>query len=240
MKILLAITTYNQIEYTKILINSLKEINIPNLDVMFFDDVSTDGTQKYVKDLGFTLYERNSPLGLTYGWNHAYRIFKEGNYDILILSNNDVILEQRALSNLINATINRQIICPLTTKNGAGHNAENQNVLVHYPNIGVLVDKPGNFKRTQERLKSGIKAMKKFNGFMFSMSRSIIQSEYDNMNLFDPSNVNIHQEGDLQKRLKELPHVCLDSFIFHYKGVSFPKKGIINGKDIRQNLNLYH
>lgn len=240
MKILLAVTTYNQIEYTKILVDSLSKVNIPGLDVMFFDDVSTDGTQQYLKDLGFTLHERDKPMGLTYGWNLAYKIFKNENYDILILSNNDVILEERALTNLINSTLNKQLVCPLTTRNGAGHNAAEQDVLVYYPNIGVMINKAGNYKRTQDRLKSGIKPMKKFNGFMFSMSREIINAEWDNDNLFNPANVNIHQEGDLQKRLKEPPYVCLDSFIFHYKGVSFPKKGIINGKDIRQNLNLYH
>lgn len=240
MKILLAITTYNQIEYTKILIDSLLKINIQGLDVMFFDDVSTDGTQQYLKSLGYTLHERSKPEGLTYGWNLAYKIFKNENYDILILSNNDVIFEQRALTNLINATVDHQIVCPLTTKNGAGHNAAEQDVLVHYPNIGVIVDKAGNFKRTQDRLNAGIKPMKKFNGFLFSMSREVISAAWDNDNLFNPLNVNVHQEGDLQKRLKEPPHVSLDSFIFHFKGVSFPKKGIINGKDIRQNLNLYH
>jgi len=72
------------------------------------------------------------------------------------------------------------------------------------------------------------------------MSRDIIAASYDSNNLFDPKNVNVHQEGDLHSRLKSQPAVCLGSFIFHYKGVSFPVKGVKNGKDVRQNLNLYH
>jgi hypothetical protein len=72
------------------------------------------------------------------------------------------------------------------------------------------------------------------------MSRKIIESEYNSENLFNPTLTNVHQEGDLQSRMKELPTACLGSFVFHYKGVSFPIKGIHHGKDIRQNLNLYH
>ena len=51
MKVLLAFTTYNQIEYTKKLVGCLKKINMPNLDVIFIDDVSKDGTQKFLKEL---------------------------------------------------------------------------------------------------------------------------------------------------------------------------------------------
>ena len=72
------------------------------------------------------------------------------------------------------------------------------------------------------------------------MNRNIIPSEFDKENLFNPKLTNVGQESDLQKRLKIKPTLALRSFVFHFKGVSFPKKGLVNGKDIRQNLNLYH
>lgn len=240
MKTLLAITTYNQIEYTKKLINCLSKMNLENIDVIFVDDVSKDGTQRFIKESSFTIIERNQPKGLTWSWNIAYRKFKNDGYDCLILSNNDVLFTKESLSNLINATKNHSLVCPLSTKKGAGHNWKNQAIGLHYPNLSKLAQTPKELSTVQAGLKNTTIKMNKFNGFMFAMSRKIIQSEFNKDNLFNPANTNIHQEGDLQRRLKEKPALCLGSFIYHFKGVSFPKKGVVNGKDIRQNLNLYH
>lgn len=240
MKTLLAVTTFNQLEYTKKLISSLEGINITGLEVAFFDDVSTDGTQSYLKSNGFTIFERKKPIGLTYSWNLAYQKFKDEGYDVLILANNDVLVNQYGLQNLINATKEHNLVCPLTTKLGAGHNWQNQALGVHYPKIGIDASKPENMMKIQTKLQNRTVKMNKFNGFFFAMSREIITASYNANNLFDPKNINVHQEGDLYSRLKSQPAVCLGSFIFHYKGVSFPIKGIKNGKDVRQNLNLYH
>lgn len=240
MKTLIAFTTYNQIEYTKKLVNCLKEITIPNLDIIFIDDVSKDGTQKFIKELSFNIIERNQPKGLTWSWNIAYRKFKNEGYDCLILSNNDVLFTKESLLNLINATKKHSLVCPLSTQKGAGHNWKNQAISLHYSNLSNLAEAPKNLIKVQSGLKNITVKMNKFNGFMFAMSRKIIQSEFNKDNLFNPANTNIHQEGDLQGRLKEAPALCLGSFVYHFKGVSFPKKGIVNGKDIRQNLRIYH
>ena len=82
--------------------------------------------------------------------------------------------------------------------------------------------------------------MDKFNGFFFAMSRDINTCAYNDKNLFNPKKINVQQESDLQGRLHQKPAVCLGSFIYHFKGVSFPVKGLKEGKDIRQNLNIYH
>lgn len=103
-----------------------------------------------------------------------------------------------------------------------------------------MASKVGNFKKVQHHLKYEVKAMNKFNGFFFAMSRKIIQAAWNEGNLFNPKNVNVHQEGDIQQRMKEKPYLCLGSFIYHFKGVSFPKKGKKDGKDIRQDLKTYH
>jgi len=221
-------------------VTSLKGINIPGLDVAFFDDVSTDGTQDWLKKAGYTLFERPKPMGLTRSWNLAYQKFKSNNYDTLILANNDVLVNQIGLQNLINATTIYHLVCPLSTKLGAGHNWQNQAIGVHYPKLGIDASKPENMMKVQTKLQNRIVKMNIFNGFFFAMSRGIILSAHSSENLFDPRNTNVEQESDLRARLKQQPVVCLGSFIFHYKGVSFPIKGIKNGKDVRQNLKLYH
>jgi len=240
MKILLAVTTYNQLNYTKKFLESFRNVNLPGLDLLFVDDVSKDGTQQFLKQKGCKMLGRRKPRGLTYSWNLAYAKFKKENYDILILANNDVLLSQDALEKLIKATENRMLVCPLTTKHGAGHNWKNQAIRCHHPTLMKMANKAPNFKKVQQNLKYEVKEMNKFNGFFFAMSRKIISAEWNEGNLFNPKNVNVHQEGDLQKRMKEKPCLCLGSFVYHFKGVSFPKKGRIDGKDIRQNLKTYH
>lgn len=240
MKVLLAVTTYNQLSYTKKFLATFKQVKIPGLDLLFIDDVSTDGTQLFLQKHKCNLLGRRKPRGLTYSWNLAYCKFKKEDYDVLILANNDVLVCQHALEELIKNTVNRMLVCPLTSKHGAGHNWKNQAVMCHYPKLTHLVTKPGQFKKVQSLMKPGIKRMNKFNGFFFAMSRKIIKAEWNGGNLFNPSNVNVHQEGDLQSRMKEQPWVCTGSFIYHFKGVSFPKKGRVKGKDIRQDLKKYH
>lgn len=125
MKTLLAVTTYNQLSYTKKFLNAFKDVKIPGLDLLFVDDVSTDGTQQFLQQKGRKMLGRSKPRGLTYSWNLAYCKFKKENYDVLILANNDVLISQDALEKLIKATKNRMLVCPLTTKHGAGHNWKN-------------------------------------------------------------------------------------------------------------------
>ena len=240
MKILLAITTYNQVGYTKKLISCLKKIIIPNLDIVFIDDVSKDGTQNFIKNSGYNIIERNQPKGLTWSWNIAYRKIKNEGYDFLIIANNDILLCKESILNLINSTKNTQISCPLSTRNGAGHNWKEQSVEKYYPNLGINANDANNYAEVQKRLTNKEIKITRFNGFLFSVSRKIIESEFNNDNLINPALVNVGQESDLGNRLKETPTLCLGSFVYHFKGVSFPIKGLKNGKDVRQNLNLYH
>jgi GT2 family glycosyltransferase len=240
MRTLLAVTTYNQLPYTKKFLATFKEINIPGLDLLFIDDVSTDGTQRFLQKNKCDLLGRRTPRGLTYSWNLAYCKFKKEGYDVLILANNDVLVCKDSLEELIKVTHNNMLVCPLTTKHGAGHNWKNQAIRIHYPKVARLASKPENFKKVQKSLRSMTKKMNKFNGFFFAMSRKIITAEWDKGNLFNPKNVNVHQEGDLQGRMSEQPTLCLGSFIYHFKGVSFPKKGRKGGKDIRQDLKTFH
>ena len=50
-KILLAITTYNQSEYTKLCFDSLKNLE-DDIDVLVIDDCSTDNTVKLCEEYG--------------------------------------------------------------------------------------------------------------------------------------------------------------------------------------------
>jgi len=240
MKTLLAVTTYNQLEYTKKFAASLKGISIPGLDVAFFDDVSTDGTQDWLKMAGYTLFERPKPMGLTQSWNLAYQKFKSEGYDILIISNNDVLLAKTAIENLISAAATVQLACPMSTRNGAGHNWKEQAIEGYYPGLVKMAQDPANYAKVNALIKNEVVRIKNFNGFIFAVSKRITASQFSDDHLFNPALTNVGQESDLGSRLKEHPLLVKGSFVYHYKGVSFPIKGLKNGNDVRQNLNLYH
>ena len=243
MKTLLAITTYNQLKYTKLLVESLASVNLTGIDVIFIDDVSTDGTIKYLTESKHLFKGREIPKGLTESWNIAYRMFKNKNYDNLIIANNDILLSQGSLNEMISLLKTNSFVVPLSTKKGAGHNWKEQGIDKYYPNLINAAADHKKFKLVQKQIekskKSSIK-ISNFNGFIFGLNKKVTASEFNSNNLFDPKLTNVGQETDLQQRLKESPTLALRSFVFHFKGVSFPIKGLKDGKDVRQNLKLYH
>ena len=86
-KILFSITTWNQSEYTKICLDSLKNIN-EDCDILVIDDASTDNTIDLCKEYGVKYIDKKVGLGLTDSWNQAYKHFVESGYDYLIIANN--------------------------------------------------------------------------------------------------------------------------------------------------------
>tara|TARA_R100000655_G_C2996228_1_gene193764 strand:- start:2463 stop:3206 length:744 start_codon:yes stop_codon:yes gene_type:complete len=247
MKTLLAITTYNQLKFTKLCINTLEKVRIPGLEIIFIDDVSTDGTVNFLKESRWNLDSRKEPKGLTWSWNKAYRQFKNKNYDNLILSNNDVLLTQQGINEFMRILKNNTLVVPLSTRRGAGHNWKEQSASTYYPSLRNKMNGPESHVNIQSEILQKVnltkrrhRAINNFNGFFFGMNRSIISSAYNENNLFNPKLTNVGQETDLLRRLKSKPILSLGCFVYHYKGVSFNKKGLKNGKDIRQNLNLYH
>lgn len=243
MKILLIITTYNQLKYTTEFFANWK--NDSNIDIIFIDDTSTDGTINWLQKNNLTYITKNKPKGLTDSWNIGYSIFKKENYDFLIISNNDVLIPINSIESLIKNIVNKQIISPITTKLGAGHNWKYQSFENYWKDFKIDHKKSVNYQKVQDAInnKGNVLEMDHFNGFFFLMSRAIIKSEFNSNNLFNPANVNVHQESDLESRLINKPLLDTSSFVYHYKGVSFIKKknATTNIKgDIRQDLNLYH
>ena len=239
-KILLAITTYNQSEYTKLCFDSLKQLIDDNFDVLVIDDYSTDDTVKICEEYGYEVITKSEGKGLTHSWNLGYSRFKSGDYSYLIVANNDILIPNGALGELVSAYEKwpYTLVVPLSTTNGAGHNAQNQSVETYYDGINSMCNNPENYQKTQDtilNIKSEVKKsnnlylfdpmrMKMFNGFFFMMNRNVINYEYEDGILFNP-NLNMTKNEDEFNWAKLIPNddfpaVCKTSFIFHYKGVS--------------------
>ena len=75
-KTLLAITTYNQLEYTKQCIGSIKKLDEVPFDIIIIDDCSSDGTVQWCKDNEIQIADKHKPMGAVHSWNVAYKFFK--------------------------------------------------------------------------------------------------------------------------------------------------------------------
>jgi len=248
-KLLLAITTYNQSEYTQKLFNSLSLINDDiSIDILVIDDCSTDDTLNFLKEMknlnkNFDYIEKEYPMGLSHSWNKAYHRFRDFDYKYVIIANNDILIPNGSISELVEVTKkwNFSVICPLSTKYGAGHNSKFQGVDVYYPQHLNLCILPENYQYIQDSIienKTTLintnslyladpRRMKMYNGFFFMMTRKVIDYELENGNLFDEKKILYKGEDDFNWRAlipnNDFPAVCLTSFIFHFKGMSIKK-----------------
>ena len=238
-KILLAITTYNQSEYTKLCFESLKKLD-DDIEVVVVDDFSTDNTVELCKEYGYKVEQRDEPKGLTYSWNQAYKMFKhDGDFDYLIIANNDILIPKGALGELVGSFEQwpYSMIVPMSTTNGVGHNPT-QSIENFYQGLAPDCDDPKHYQTTQNRIFQ-IKEetrnsnnlyildtvrMKMFNGFFFMMNKNIIKYEQNDTELFKTDKIMTKNEDqfnwDCLITNNDFAALCKTSFIFHFKGVS--------------------
>jgi len=243
-QILLAVTTYNQLPFTKLCVESIKKITDVNYDLMIFDDVSKDGTQQWCYKNTVTIKEKDTGRGLTDSWNNAYKHFKDNaNYKYIVLTNNDILVPNGALSEMVDV-FNKwpfSLVVPLSTRYGAGHNGQFQGIENHYQLDANFVTLDVNYQIVQDQILS-IKTkltkennlyfldplrMKMFNGFFFMMSRNIIKYERDDGFLFDSKFLMDKAEDQFNWSTlipnNDFSAVCKTAFIYHYKGMSVSK-----------------
>lgn len=77
MKTLLVITTYNQLNYTKIFFDYFNKNENSNVDVLVIDDCSTDETVDWCYENNIDIITKDFGNGLTHSWNLAYQYFKD-------------------------------------------------------------------------------------------------------------------------------------------------------------------
>jgi GT2 family glycosyltransferase len=103
-KVSIAILTYNNLDYTKICLESVfNRTSYLNYEVIVVDNASTDGTQEYLRVLAdkeekLRIILNNENVGFASGNNQAAKI-AEGKY--LILLNNDTVVPHGWVSRLL-------------------------------------------------------------------------------------------------------------------------------------------
>lgn len=224
-QLLICFTTANQWPYTKQCLLSLQaaKLRIPH-QVLIVDDASEDGTPQFCEDMGYQVIRKSKPAGVTDSWNRAYRAFVEGDYEFLVIANDDVLIPCGALERLIKPLSRFDLVGPMSSDFGAGHQPA-QAFQKHY-RCEVDESLPENYQPIQDFIAAqdpveDCHELPYVNGFFLAFSRRILRYEYPDGNLFRPEYVNVRNEDELCERMIGGKGVCLNSFVYHFKGRSF-------------------
>lgn len=103
-KVTIIILNWNGKEDTIECLESLKNINYPNYDILLVDNGSTDGSVEYFSKQYPTIeiIENRDNLGFAEGNNTAIRRVMERGTDYVLLLNNDTIVDPSFITELVN------------------------------------------------------------------------------------------------------------------------------------------
>jgi len=102
--VLIIIVTYNKKEYISNLLDSIRDIDYKNHDIVVIDNASTDGTESHLKENfpDITLIRNRENTGGSGGFNTGLSYaFEKEKYKYYWLLDNDVVVSKDALSALV-------------------------------------------------------------------------------------------------------------------------------------------
>lgn len=214
----IVILTFNQLEYTKKCVESIRRFTPENHEIIFVDNASKDGTREWLKklvseDSNYRLIENKENLGFAKGCNQG---ISESKGEFILLLNNDVIVTEGWLSGLIDclkSAPDAGIVGPMTN-NISGL----QKVEVDYKNGDGIDDFARRFKKTFRGRRI---PLRRIVGFCMLFKRELI----DRIGLLDESfGTGNFEDDDLCLRAELAGfrnYVAGDTFIHHYGSRSF-------------------
>lgn len=210
------ILTYNQLDYTKLCINSIRKYcNKDTYEIIIVDNHSTDGTVEWLKmqeDIK-TIFN-NDNKGFPIGCNQGIRIANKNN-DIMLL-NNDTILMANSIFNLRMALYSKKDI----GATGAVSNNVTylQAISEKFNDIDEYEKYALNNNITNEL---SYEEVVKLIGFAMLIKRNVLEKTGYLDERFTPGN---YEDDDISLRIIMEGYKLLiskDSFIYHFGNVSF-------------------
>ncbi len=212
------ILTYNNLEYTRVCLESIKQYTRKNTyEIIVIDNASTDGTAQYlkeIKDIKVILNKEN--LGFPKGCNEGIN-FADKENDILFL-NNDTVVTTNWLDNLKTCLYSDKKIGAVGAV--CNKNENRQGVDFPYDSLEEMQ------KLTQE---NNISNKDKWEekvfliGFCILIKREVINKIKELDENYSPGYI---EDNDLSLRIVKMGYklmLCHDVFIHHYLGTAFRK-----------------
>ncbi len=212
----IVILTYNNLEYTKVCINSIKKYNgYDNCEIIIVDNNSTDGTAEWIKEqegIKYILNEENK--GFPIGCNQGIGVAKRDN-DIFLL-NNDTVIMPNSIFNLRMGLYSSEEI---------GATGSISNSVSYYQQINECYDDFDGYINFS--LKNNITNENSYEeriklvGFALLIKRCVLDKVGLLDERFTPGNF---EDDDISLRIIMEGYkllLCKDSYIHHFGSISF-------------------
>lgn len=223
------ILTYNQLDYTKLCIESIRAFTPKDCyEIIIVDNNSTDGTVDWLKeqpDLNVIFNKFN--LGFPVGCNMGIDIAKGEN---ILLLNNDTIVNPDWLSKLNKALYSNDNIGAV---GAITNNCSNgQQIGVMYVNVEQMINLSREiYMLNKEHWEYRIKLV----GFCYMIKKSVLDEVGLLDSIFTPGN---YEDDDISLRILGAGYnllLCKDTFIHHFGSMSFNEDRIIYSNYLEVN-----
>lgn len=215
----IVILTYNNLEYTKKCIESIRKNNIlDNYEIIIVDNASTDGTREWIKrtqGIKYILNDKN--VGFPKGCNQGIELANVEN-DIFLLNNDTLIMANSIFNLRFGLYSDMQIGAVGAVSNRVSYG---QQIKEEYDSLRQyeIYAMKNNIPRIQDH-----EMRLKLVGFAMLIKREVLNQVGYLDEQFTPGN---YEDDDLSIRIIKVGYknvLCKNSFIYHYGSVSFKKE----------------
>ncbi|BBK75633.1 glycosyltransferase [Clostridium butyricum] len=212
----IVILTYNQLEYTKVCIDSIRKYNsADNCEIIIVDNYSTDGTVEWLKDQGDIKYILNNEnRGFPAGCNQGIELSQKDN-DIFLLNNDTVIMPNSIFNLRMGLYSDENIGATGAISNSVSYY---QQISQQYEDFnGYMTFAMSNNITNNKAYDQRVKLV----GFAMLIKRNVLDKVGLLDERFTPGN---YEDDDLSLRIIVEGYkllLCKDSYIHHFGSVSF-------------------
>lgn len=228
------ILTYNNLDFTKICIDSVRKYNrYADYEIIVVDNNSTDGTVEWIKnqkDIKYILNKENK--GFPTGCNQGIEIAEKNN-DIFLLNNDTVIMPNSIYNLRMGLYSNKNIGATGAVSNQVPYY---QKIKEKFEDFDGYMDFALKNNISNETLyENRIKLI----GFAMFIKRDVLNKVGNLDERFTPGN---YEDDDISFRILLAGYkllLCKDSYIHHFGSVSFSQKPDKYEKLLKLNSNKF-
>ena len=234
----IVILTHNQVEYTKLCVESIETFVNASHELIFVDNASTDGTIEYLTSIVetkkyYSLIKNSENRGYAAGNNIGINAAKG---EFVLIMNNDILVTKGAVESLIRALRADKQTALIGPKTNFVNSRAQLDLEAEYGSIDELI-KYAELNSARNKGKTSQATL--LVGFMF-LGRTKLLKEAGG---FDESfGIGNYEDNDLCRKLTENGYdlrISEDSYVHHFGHVSFNASDVDYNELIEKNKKIY-
>lgn len=229
MRTAILMLTHDFYEYTKAAMGSLLFNTRHPYHLFIVDDASTDNT-KHLKDShGVTVLRHTEPRGVSAGWNTGLRQILSEDWEVVIITNNDVLFGPLWLKHLLLGLEKGYVFCgPVSNRPGGSGPQTTRQLVSTYLTGYEESDHPIDIAYTSFKLQQSLQYIEaiNLNGFVFGgFTEAFRQNALASDKVFNTRQRDLGSEDSFFFKYADAHSghssvVCSGSFVYHYKGIT--------------------